>query len=358
MNVVFKDKSFVNVSSPIDNFESLVWTKKWYESGSFSITMKASYYSQVKDAIFIMYVDDGGLYDYMIIEDLYIDSNMLTVSGSSLESMLDWRVMYSPTYYNAHIEDSVRDYVTLFATNSVSANLAFVNTPLSLATAKGYTDTADAQTEIGVLLSDAIRRMYKPLGWAFTVTRGSGATLIFDTVKGKDRTTTQSVNSWAVFATTTEDISKWSYNRNNKDYRNFVFMRSVWSYDAPTDTDNGSETREYDGAGSDEHRFIYMQPDTDYTTAQMDALMIAELTKYPVSEFVSCEISEGCHLTYGTDYSLGDICEFVINEIGLSFTARITAVDFVYENGSKKIIPTYGEEKLNPRGFIKRETTK
>lgn len=358
MYITFYDSQFGAISSPIDTFESLIWTERWYEPGSFRLALPASHFLQANDAAFVYNRD---VQNYMIIDEIEVDSDakIMTITGSSLESLFDWRVMYNPTYYTAHVEDTARAYVTIFATNSVMPTLAFVNTPITLAAAKNYTESANIQTKAGILLSDAIRYIYKPLGWTYTLKRGAGAGLIFNTVKGLDRSGIQTTNQRAMFFSSKGDIENVVYTKNKKDYHNYVFMRTTWNYDKSTETANGTRSREYNGALSgEERRFIYLTGEADYTTIQMDSLCKTELLKYPVSENITGEISPNCSLVYGTDYALGDWCDVVINETRLAYNAQITAVDRVYEKGNKKIIPVFGEEKLNPRRFIKREAGK
>lgn len=359
MYITFCGATFNTISSPIDTFESLIWTQRWYEPGAFKIVMPTSHFTEADAAVFIYNSDVA---DYMLIDDVQIDSesNTLIVTGSSLESMFDSRPMHSPTYYSAHIEDTARNYVWLFATGDVIASNAFINTPITLATAKNYTDSASAQTAIGVLLSDAIQRIYKPLGWTYTLKRSPGtANLIFDTAVGLDRRSAQSVNQRAMFMSSKGDIASYFYSKNKKDYRNYVFMRTAWPYSSAGSIADGVSTREYNAVVTgDERRIVFLEGNVNYSTAAMDALCKAELTKYPVVENATGEISPGCSLIYGTDYSLGDYCDFIISDIGLSFSAQVTAVDFVYEKGAKRIVPIWGEEKLNPRRFIKREAGK
>lgn len=360
MYVTFCDKTFNVLSNPIDVFESLTWTQRWYEPGDFKIIMPMCHFAAAENAVFLYNSD---VKNYMLIDEIEVDSGAgtLTVTGSSLESMFDWRTMYSPTYYTSHIEDSALSYVWLFATGDVVASNAFINTPVTRAAAHGYTNAGNVQTAIGVLLSEAIRRIYKPLGWSYTLKRNPAVAsgLLFDTAVGLDRRSTQSANQRATFYDTKGDIVNFYYVKNNKDYRNYVFMRTAWPYSSTGPVADGVNTREYNAViTGEERRIIFLEGNANYSTNAMDALCKAELTKYITNENMTGEISPNCSLIYGTDYSIGDYCDIVISEIGLTYSAQITAVDYVYEKGAKKIIPIFGEEKLNPRRFIKREVSK
>lgn len=358
MHIIFCDEYFAPISSPADTFESLIWTYRWYIPGTFSIVMPEAYFTYAEVA---EYIYNSDTQDYMIIDEYAIDSetNKLVVTGSSLESMLDWRPFPYDTFYpSQNIEAVIRNNVSFLTTDAVIADYAFTVVPIFLVSPHGYSDIGDIYIKTGWLLSDAIRYAYKPLGWAYTLKYDSGA-IVFDTVVGLDRRSTQTVNQRAVFSTTIGDISTYHYSKNRKDHKNSAFLKTIWGYDSGTSTANGSNANVYNAAAAGEEcRFAYLTGDTDYTAAQMDVLCAEEVLKYPVAENATGEISPNCTMIYGTDYSLGDICDFVINELGLIYSARITAVDFVYEKGAKRIIPIFGEEKLNPRRFIKREAGK
>ena len=51
----------------------------------------------------------------------------------------------------------------------------------------------------------------------------------------------------------------------------------------------------------------------------------------------------------------GGICDIVIAELGLVWSARITELDEVYESGAVKYIPRFGDGSLTLREFIRRE---
>lgn len=359
MYITFCGATFYTISSPIDTFESLIWTQRWYEAGSFQISMPAKYFAIADAATFIFNSDRDS---YMVIEDIQLDSekDILIISGRSLESMMEWRFCFDNYGPNQLIESEARGFVSLYASALVIADFAFVNTPITLAPAHGYTQRDNIYFKVGTTISDAIFVAYSRHGWSYTLKRKSGTTnLEFDTVVGLDRRSTQSANARAIFSTTAGDIGNYSYNKSKKDIRNYAYLRTVWGYDSATGTANGSATRGYNqAAAGEEKRVIFFEGNENYATDKMDLLCKNELLKYPAIEAISCSISPTSKLIYGTDYSLGDYCDVAITELGMTLSAQVTAVDFVYEKGTKFIVPTLGREKLNPQKYIKREAGK
>lgn len=356
MYITFTDKNFNNISNPIDTFYSVIWSNKWSEAGSCQLILPIKHFAAANAAVFVYNSDRN---NFMIIEDIETDGKSAIVSGVSLETMLEWRVLTGPTYYsNQTIESAVRGLLQLFATGSAFPEYAFINTPLLFAASKGLTPKADMYYKVGMNLADMVRQVYTPQGWSYRLVR-SGSNVVFDTLVSLDRTSGQSINNRAVFASSKGDISSYSYNKNSKDYKNYAFLRTVWGYDSATQTANGVATRYFNAAvAGEERRIVYFDGTENYTTAQMDILCADKLKKYPQIVSLTLDVSPACSLVYGVDYNLGDVCDIVISEIGLTATARCTAVDFVYEKGSRRIIPQFGEYKISSRNYIKREAGK
>lgn len=357
MHLVFYGPTFTKLTNPIDVFDSLVWTERWYDSGSFTLILPVDRYAEAKDAVFIYNSDTES---YMLIEELDYDvaAKKLMITGRSLEAMFDWRILITPAYTAKKVEDIARSYVYHSATGASVASCAFDNTPVVRATAKGYTETATVPAMTGPALSDKIRSLFRPLGWRYTLKRNPGVAsgLLYDIEKPIDRTSTQSVNQRAVFHSAKGDIISYRYSKNTKDYRNYAYMKSEWPYKSAGSVPDGIEFNLYDASlTGEERKFLFVTGKEDFTDDEMDSICIDALGKYPVCENVTAEISPACSLVYGINYSLGDWCDVVINEIGLAYSAQITAVDFVYENGAKRIVPIFGEEATNIRKYIKRE---
>ena len=61
---------------------------------------------------------------------------------------------------------------------------------------------------------------------------------------------------------------------------------------------------------------------------------------------LSCEAEYGAEPRYGSDYLLGDICEIRSETMGIRTAARLTAVDVVYEGGTVKLYPCFGDDVI------------
>ena len=96
----------------MDTFESLIWTDRYYECGDFEI------HSSVTDILRKVLVSDNYLWSKnsehtMIVEDIQIESDVedggrLTVTGRSLESILDRRIVFNKTVLSGNLQDGIK----------------------------------------------------------------------------------------------------------------------------------------------------------------------------------------------------------------------------------------------------------
>lgn len=356
--VIFLDANFAPVSAPVDNFTSLVWSSRYYQHGSFSLTLPASKYAAVKSAVYVYNPDNGGCAILSRIK-LLSQNGTVTLGGYLLEALFDKRRVTADTKLNGTLETVIRALVTANAITSPRT----VDS-LTLGTAIGYTDTTDSAIEAGTKLSDALYTTLKPFGMSYSITLDYAAgTLVFNLVKGLDRTQAQTVNPWATFSTSFENLQNYEYTHNDDDYANFAYVIA-------NDAVLGAVTVEVDQSGTEERRETTVQTsvtskksdDTDMTLAEYQAVLASigaeALYDSKAIDDVTGNIDTAGSLVYHINYNLGDWCDVSAVDAGLSWVTQVTAVDEVYEGGSVRIVPSFGESIENLRGIIRKEIKK
>lgn len=356
--IVFLDSDFKPMSAPVDNFTSLIWSSKYYQHGSFSLTLPIERYKHIKSAAYVYNPDNGGCAIFSRL-NLTSEKGTVTPSGFLLEALLDRRTITTETKLTGDLETAVRALVTACA---ITAPRAIAR--LALDTAVGFTDTVDTSIEIGTRLSDALYAILKPFGMSYTITLNyATGTLLFSLVKGLDRTEAQSTNSRAVFSTDFENLQGIEYLHNEDDFANFAYVTGI-------DSTLGTVTVEVDQSGTSERREMFVNAnvsskksdDTDMTLAEYQALLASvgaeALANNKAVDDVSGDIDTNGSLKYRTNYNLGDLCDVIAPEQNLSWVAQITGVDEVYEGGGKRIIPAFGDSATDIVGLIKREAKK
>lgn len=340
MELIFLDENFEPVSAPIDKYYSLEWNEKYYGSGDFTLHLSPEYIPTVLAAAYI-YNNDAD--EAMLIERIEAhdaDSKTLEIGGMSLDGMFKWRVMDGAETYSGRVEDVARQAVQKYA---MTGDRAFPL--LKLGKAGNTTETISTGSKVGATLYDWLHDMLKPfeMSWRLHFDYETNE-LLFEVYKGLDRTQEQDENTWAIFSTSFENLTSFTYQRNSVDYKNYAIVTKRDSDTIVTvDKTNGGVRRE-----------MYIETDEDASTAQMQQAGEEALAEYPLVETIDGEVQPGANLVYGRDYSLGDLCNLEAPELGISASARLTQMTTVVENGITRRVPAFGEQFLSLRQYIAR----
>lgn len=189
-------------------------------------------------------------------------------------------------------------------------------------------------------------------------------TLSFEVWQGKDRTDSQSENSWAIFSDSFYNVKNVVYNRDEADCKNVAYVagegegadRVVVEVDTRGSADE--ERRElyidardlqsrYMDSGGTEHT---------YTAAEYRALLrqrgLEKLAEYEKVETVNSDVDPDANLVYRTDFDLGDLCTYRYTDIGIETTKRITEIQEVYEGSRQTLRVIFGSDTAASIGKI------
>ena len=343
MELLFLNDSFDLMSAPIDRYHSLQWEENYYDEGKFELHLAPDYISTVLAA---EYIYNNEADEAMQIIDVRADDDgkrSLQISGVSLESLLKLRVMDEAKTYTGTVEQIARQAVTDFA---ITGDKAIPR--LELGELNGYTDTAIATNKVGAELYEWLRELLKPYEMSFRIHYDYEQNrMTFTVYRGLDRTQEQDTNTWAIFSTSFENLSQFSYARNRKDYRNYAIVMTNNGTRVDVDQTNGEPKRE-----------LFVSASDDLDTEAMTQLGVSALAEYAMVETIGGEVQGNANLVYGVNYALGDRCNIEDSDLGVSASARLTQMMTVVENGATRRIPAFGEQYLSLRQYIAREVGK
>lgn len=343
MELLFLNDSFDLMSAPVDRYHSLQWEENYYDEGKFELHLAPDYISTVLAA---EYIYNNEADEAMQIIDVRADDDgkqSLQISGVSLESLLKLRVMDEAKTYTGTVEEIARQAVTDFA---ITGDKAIPR--LELGELNGYTDTAIATNQVGAELYEWLRELLKPYEMSFRIHYDYEQNrMTFTVYRGLDRTQEQDANTWAIFSTSFENLSQFSYARNRKDYRNYAIVMTDSGTRVDVDQTNGEPRRE-----------LFVSASDDLDTEALTQLGVSALAEYAMVETIGGEVQGNANLVYGTNYALGDRCNIEDSELGVSASARLTQMMTVVENGATRRIPAFGEQYLSLRQYIAREVGK
>lgn len=321
----------------IENQTSLIWTRKFYEPGTFElhapITNENLY--MLKEGNI---VGKKGSAEAGIIEDIEKEEsdikNEITVKGRFLSSYMDRRLIKKTVNFSGYIEVAMRQLYS-----------GCIPIPLvELGSLNGFTERVEFQVTMKNLLAyenklsraGAIGFRYRP---DFVNHK-----IIFETYQGKDRTLSQHENNRVIFSEDYNNLNNAIYKYNSQNLKTFAIVGGQGEGDARTYYELGG------GEGYDLREVFVDAKDLNpegMTAAQYKAALLQRaqetLNESIVSESLECETEAAINFTYKEDYDLGDIVTVRKKKWNLYMNQRITELSEVYEYGGMTVVPTFGD---------------
>lgn len=336
----------------IDVYQSLIWTKRYYQAGDFELYVPASQelLGTLQTGNLLVREDDDTV---MVIEHIEITTdvesgNFLCVSGRSVESYLTRRIVRHQTNIDSTVELGIRQLVD---ENAINPNESFRTIPnLVLGEVLGFTDTLRMQITYDNLY-ESIVSLCQTYGYGFKVTLESGQ-LVFNLYQGIDHSYSQNINPYVVFSPEFDNLINSHYVTDRQDYKNYAYvfgegegtsrsLRAVFLgniinvrglnlyelyVDAKDLTTNDGEigTQEYG-------EMLYTRG-------------IEKLNECTVTTAFEGEVNSNLSYQYKKDYNLGDIVQ-VTNEYGITTKARITEIIESESDSGTELVPTFEYEE-------------
>lgn len=335
-----KNYNVVTVGIPYNNLQ---WNRRYYEAGSFSVVVPN------------ILVDDSWAYiccadrpEVGMVQKKTINDDETTISGFFAEKMLDDKVCF-PWYRKTFntVEQAARDMFSTYKEDLPITMLPANNPLIGTQSAHNFSDD-----ELGKKLYATLEPFEASYRVIFDY---STVQLKFGVWKGLDRRQSQTVNPYQVFSTEFGNIEHKSVNIDDSDFKNFAVVPF----------DENDEGRELGylfidlSNGGYKRKIVYdyrsTKPGTDTPYDDIEAIR-QEATESLLERQSIVEVDidvtdEG----YMTDYDLGDNCDIVLKDVGVSMSARIVEVSEVYKASGSKITIGLGNKRIdNMQRMLKR----
>lgn len=364
MRILILDDDFNTIGS-ISLFLSLIWCPRYAKLGYFELHCPTSYFSILRSGKYVYRNDRDNLGVIDDIQYAQTDAGEKTcyVKGNFAETLLADKVISKTATVTGNLEIAMRKMVTDFAISPANGE-PIPN--LILGELSGLADTVDTQ-----VTGDNLSEWLYDVGNAAEISHRIrydylNNQLIFEVWKGKDRTDSQTENSWAIFSNSFCNIKSVQYEKNTSSYKNYAYVagegegadRVIVEVDTRASPDEMRreiwvDARDLQKQDSDGNTM---------TDAQYKVLLTSrgkeKLKEYPIVETVNSDIDAQANLVYREDFDYGDLCSYINTEIGVETEKRITEIMEVYEGGSEKISVTFGTDEIETvEQLIKREVT-
>lgn len=370
------------IKAVIDTFSDFLWTERYCGYGEFEITIpvnkelanlcKVDDYVSIRESEVIMVIDTIGL---------HTDSengDTMTISGRSLETILDRRIILSQsigvinddgTSENIGVQDAIQMILNGSIINPGNSKRRIPNFSFKPSTDPRITRlTMSAFKSRGTNVYDKVLDICQSNHLGFRVNAVDAGGFEFELYFGTDRTYNQESVPVVVFSDSYENLPSSDYLSTLQDHKNVAYVE--WDYEytinrfnftyndegvivshvLDPEKMNGSDLTEVDESTASglRRREIYVNGNTTYDLGTYGAYMPdfpipsdvptkdagirqatddgrEALSEYQTTEYFDGETNPYRQFIYGADYFIGDIVQLE-NKYGMTGMCRITEI--------------------------------
>jgi len=335
----------------VDSFKSLIWTDRYNEYGDFEIyltlTNNFDIFKYLKEDYYLWLKESEHC---MIIEDLAInsdieDGNHLIVTGRSLESILERRIIWGQKVLTGNLQDAIE---TLLNESIISPSITdrkidnFIFEPST--DPRVMELTIDAQFT-GNNLYDVIKKLCQSHNIGFKIVLNDNNQFVFSLYAGVDRSYNQNTNPWVVFSPKFKNIINSNFFTSKANLKNVTLVAGEGEGASRKTTTVGS------GSGLNRRELFTDARDissnvdggtltNEQYIAKLKARGIEKLSEHTIKTAFEGEMEATRLFKYGEDFFIGDIVQ-IANEYGHEGRAYISELIISQNEDGISIYPTF-----------------
>ena len=333
----------------IDTYESMIWTDRYNAYGDFEIyfAMNENLLEYIKEDYYLWLKDSE---HSMIIEDIKIDAdteegNRLIVTGRSLESILERRIIWGQRVFSGNLQNAIQ---TMLNENIISPSVAdrkianFIFVP---STDSKITSLTIDNQYTGDDLYTVIKGLCEENNIGFKIVLTDDNQFAFSLYAGADRSYDQTENPYVVFSPNFENIINSNYFSSKAGYRNVTLVAGEGEGASRKTTVVGS------ASGLDRRELFTdardISSDTEDGTlsdaeyiAQLRTKGLKNLADHMITTAFEGEVEVTRLFKYGEDFFIGDIVQ-IANEYGNENSAYISELIISNSDEGLSIYPTF-----------------
>lgn len=333
----------------IDSYESLIWTDRYFKYGDFELylpmqphlltSLQKDNYLYIRESEHLMIIED-----FEITTDAEIGSR-LAVTGRSLESILDRRIIWGQKTYSGTIHDVIKNMITDAIVSPEITSRKIDNFI--------FQDSSDERVNGGSIdvqftgdnLYDSVSMLCQAVGAGFRITLDANDNFVFRLYSGRDRSYAQDANPYVVFSPSFENIVDSRYIEMNSNYRNVTLVAGEGEGSARKTVTVGEASGLSRRELFTDARDISTQTQNGTLTSTQYNSQLAERGNGNLKEHVVATAFDGKAeatrmFRYGEDFFMGDIVQ-IANEFGMESRAHITEIIRSQSERGLEIYPTF-----------------
>lgn len=334
----------------VDVFKSLIWTERYYSYGDFELTLSGKDYKN-KVLPLKYYFRKGSSDRLMIIEKINLTSNLddgdtAVLSGRSLESILDRRIIWGLKIVSGNIQNVIK---TLLDENVINPSNTDRKIPNFIFKESKDSEILKISIEAqytGDNLYDVIQTLCEACNIGFRITLNDEKQFVFELYAGQDRTYSQNTNPYVKFSPEFDNLNGSNYMSSDMALKTVTLIGG----------EGEGKERRYSTVGGGtglERRELFTDArdissnvedgktlsDSEYCTLLNQRGNEKLLENVYVEAFEgSAEVTELYH--YNIDFYIGDLVQ-IVNEYGCEGSARILEFVESEDNDGYSAYPTF-----------------
>lgn len=348
MEIFVLNTNFESVAI-VDTFKSMIWTDRYNAYGDFEIylSMNSNVLEYLKEDYYLWIKESDHC---MIIEDISIDSDTengdyLTVTGRSLESLLERRIVWGQKVLTGNLQYAIETLLNEAIISPSIAERKIDNFIFEASTDTKITElTIDTQFT-GDNLYSVVKSLCEENNIGFKIVLNDSNQFVFSLYSGVDRSYAQMENPYVVFSPDFENIINSNYYTSKASLKNVTLVAGEGEGASRKTTIVGSGSglnrRELftDARDISSNTESGTLTDAEYT-AQLKSRGIKNLTEYTAKTAFEGEVEATRLFKYGKDFFIGDIVQ-IANEYGHEGTAYISELVISQSEEGVSIYPTF-----------------
>lgn len=316
----------------LDVYNSFIWTDRYFKYGDFELhaSMSEDLLQYLKQDY---YITNANSEHVMIIEKLLIDSdiengNTIIVSGRSLESLLERRIVWNRTTLSGNLQSGIKKLLDENIISPTDSSRKIDDFIFEESTDSAITGlTIDGQYT-GDNLYEVIASICQENGIGFEITLNNSKQFVFKLYSGVDRSYDQSVYPYVVFSPNFENMVESNYMESKMAMKNVTLIGGEGEGNARKYTSVGT------ASGLDRRELFTDARDIRAEDDEGNAISEAEYLKQleqrgreNLAENIAVVAFEGqadvvSMFVYGVDFFMGDIVQ-IADEYGHETKSRM-----------------------------------
>lgn len=214
--------------SVVDLYESFIWTDRYFKYGDFEL------YAPISESTFSVfkkdyYVQRPGSDRAMIIEDLRTNTdveegNRVTITGRSLESILDRRVIWGQMTFSGNFQDAIEKMLNVCIISPSNPNRKIPNFIFKRSTDPRITSLTLEAQYTGDNLYDVIASLCEERKIGFRITINANKQFVFELYVGTDRSYDQTDVPYVIFSPNFDNVISSNYTESNSSLKNVALI--------------------------------------------------------------------------------------------------------------------------------------